>query len=110
MAQVCDAFCSDAPAGYEIFIVRLTVQNMNTVPTFYYDSAQVLAVHGQQVSIDNMATSAAGAATGTIQPSMSVSDNLAYVIPKGAQPEAILLSDMLASISNQTAATRVELP
>ena len=103
-----------APGEYEYVIVKLTVQNVDTQPVFFYYDSQTLDLHGQQVSTDSGATGALNHnVTPIIQPGLAIPVELAFIVPKGAQPEAIMFSDALYAISNPlssaAAATRVEL-
>jgi Domain of unknown function (DUF4352) len=100
-----------SPTGNEYFIVKLSVQNVDTHPVFFYYT-QTLDLHGQQVSNDTAATVTLNPAINPmIQPGLAIPVELAFIVPEGAQPEAIMLSDALYAISNplSATATRVEL-
>jgi hypothetical protein len=100
-----------APGEYEYVIVKLTVQNVDTHPVFFYYT-QTLDLRGQQVSNDTAGTVALNPAINPmIQPGLAIPVELAFIVPESAQPEAIMLSDDLYAISNPltAAATRVEL-
>ena len=98
--------------GNEYVIVKLTVQNVDTHPVFFYYDSQTLDLHGQQVSTASAPTGVLNSAvTPIIQPGMAIPVELAFIVPEGAQPKAVMLSDALYAISNplSAAATRVEL-
>jgi hypothetical protein len=112
-ARVYDQFGGyyPAPTGNEYVIVKLSVKNTDTHPVFFYYT-QTLDLHGQQVSGDNAATYALNPAINpVIQPGLGIPVQMAFLVPVGEQPEAIMLSDALYAIANplSSAATRVEL-
>lgn len=90
-----------APTGNEYVIVKLTVQNVDTHPVFFYYGSQTIDLHGQQVSVDAGATNALNPAVNPlIQPGLAIPVELAFLVAEGVQPEAIMLSDQLYVISH----------
>jgi hypothetical protein len=57
-ARIYDQFGGYYNTTGEYVIVKLTVQNLDTNPVFFYYDSQTLDLHGQQVSTDSAATGA----------------------------------------------------
>jgi hypothetical protein len=97
-------------AGAEYVIVSMSVRNNSTSAVFFYPTSQTLVVQGTQVEPDQNAIGALNSGMGDIQPGLTINAEVPFLVSTGTQPEAIMVSDALHSISSPgSAATRVEL-
>lgn len=98
-----------APPSSDFIIVSMSVRNISRSAVFFYPSDQLLVVDGTQVEPDDSSVWPRNG-QGQIQPGLTIHVELPYLIRKGIQPEAIMVSDALYAISSPgSPATRVEL-
>ncbi len=97
-------------AGGEYVLVSMSVRNKSTAAVFFYPTSQTLVVQGTQVEPDQNAIGALDSGIGDIQPGLTINLEVPFFVRTGTQPEAIMVSDALHSISSPgSPATRVEL-